>query len=69
VSRPGLLAPEAGPVTQRLIHRPALYALDGTDQASHEEQASMIRRNNHLAQNNHACNDRPGCVVERASSA
>ena len=34
------------------VHRPAVLALDGTDHASHREQASMIRRyiiwpNNH----------------------
>ena len=44
------------------------FALDGTDDASHKEQASMIRRYI-IWRNNHAHDERPRRVVTRANVA
>jgi hypothetical protein len=44
------------------------FALDGTDHASHKEQASMIRRYI-IWRNNHACDERLRRVVARANVA
>jgi hypothetical protein len=44
------------------------FALDGTDHASHKEQASMIRR--HIIwRNNHAYDERLRRIVDRANVA
>jgi transposase len=44
------------------------FALDGTDHASHKEQASMIRR--HIIwRNNHAYDERLRRIVDRANIA
>jgi hypothetical protein len=44
------------------------FALDGTDHASHEEQASMIRRYI-IWRNNHAYDERLRRIVDRANVA
>ena len=44
------------------------FALDGTDHASHKEQASMIRRYI-IWRNNHACDERLRRIVGRANVA
>jgi len=44
------------------------FALDGTDHASHHEQASMIRRYL-IWRNNHAYDERLRQVVARATAA
>ena len=44
------------------------FALDGTDHASHKEQASMIRRYI-IWRNNHACDERLRRIVDRANVA
>jgi transposase len=44
------------------------FALDGTDHASHQEQASMIRRYV-TRRNNHAYDERPRCIVDRVNVA
>jgi transposase len=44
------------------------FALDGTDHASHKEQASMIRRYI-IWRNNHACDERLRSIVDRANVA
>jgi transposase len=44
------------------------FALDGTDHASHKEQASAIRR--YISwRNNHAYNERLRRIVDRANAA
>jgi hypothetical protein len=44
------------------------FTLDGTDHASHKEQASMIRRYI-IWRNNHAYEERLGRIVDRANAA
>ena len=44
------------------------FTLDGTDHASHKEQASMIRRYI-IWRNNHACDERLSRIVDRANVA
>ena len=44
------------------------FTLDGTDHASHHEQASMIRRYI-IWRNNHACDERLRRIVDRANAA
>jgi hypothetical protein len=44
------------------------FALDGTDHASHREQASMIRRYI-IWRNDHACDERLRQVATRANVA
>jgi len=44
------------------------FALDGTDHASHKEQASMIRRYI-IWRNNHAYDERLRRIVDRANVA
>ncbi|HEY3733394.1 MAG TPA: IS630 family transposase [Streptosporangiaceae bacterium] len=44
------------------------FALDGTDHASHKEQASMIRRYI-IWRNNHACDQRLRRIIDRANVA
>jgi hypothetical protein len=44
------------------------FALDGTDHASHTEQASMIRRYI-IWRNNHAYDERLRRIVDRANAA
>jgi len=44
------------------------FTLDGTDHASHHEQASMIRRYI-IWRNNHAYDERPRRIVDRANAA
>ena len=44
------------------------FALDGTDHATHQEQASMIRRYI-IWRNNHACDQRLRRIVTRANVA
>jgi transposase len=44
------------------------FALDGTDHASHKEQASMIRRYI-IWRNNHAYDERLRRIVDRANAA
>lgn len=58
-----LAQPYRGPV-----HRPALFALDGTDHASHKEQGSMIRRYL-IWRNRDAADERLREVVKRANVA
>jgi hypothetical protein len=43
------------------------FALDGTDHATHKEQATMIRR--YIWRNNHACDERLRRIIDRASVA
>jgi hypothetical protein len=44
------------------------FALDGTDHASHHQRASMIRR--YVTwRNNHAHDERPRCIIDRANVA
>ncbi len=62
-ARPAAVKPDRGPV-----HRPAYFALNGTDHASHEEQASMIRRYI-IWRNNHAYHERLRQIVNRANVA
>ena len=53
------------------VHGPAAlryFALDGTDHASHKEQASMIRRYI-LWRNNHAYDERLRQIIDRANVA
>jgi hypothetical protein len=44
------------------------FALDGTGHATHQEQASMIRRYI-IWRNNHACDERPRRIIDRANVA
>ena len=44
------------------------FALDGTDDPSHREQASMIRRYL-IWRNNHAYDERPRHIINRANVA
>jgi hypothetical protein len=44
------------------------FALDGTNHISHREQASMIRRYI-IWRNNHAHDERPGRIIDRANVA
>ena len=44
------------------------FALDGTDHASHQEQASMIRRYI-IWRNNHAYDERLRHIIDRANVA
>jgi transposase len=44
------------------------FALDGTDHATHQEQASMIRRYV-IWHNNHACDERLRRIIDRANIA
>ncbi len=62
-ARPAAVKPDRGPV-----HRPAYFALNGTDHASHQEQASMIRRYI-IWRNNHAYHERLRQIVNRANVA
>jgi hypothetical protein len=63
-----------GPVTERLLVREIdddegrYFALDGTDHASHKEQASMIRRYI-IWRNNHAYDERLRRITGRATVA
>ena len=50
------------------VHRAAVFALDGTDHTTHEEQGSMIRRYI-IWRNNHAYDQRLRRVVARANVA
>jgi hypothetical protein len=44
------------------------FALDGTDHATHQEQASMIRRYI-IRRNNHAYDERLRRIIDRANVA
>jgi hypothetical protein len=58
------------PSKRRVFDHPGLryFALDGTDHASHREQASMIRRYI-IWRSNHACDERLRRVVARPTLA
>jgi hypothetical protein len=49
------------------VHGVAVLSLDGTDHASHKEQASMIRR--YIIWRNHAYDERLRRIVDRANLA
>ena len=59
-----LVKPHRSPVHRALRY----FALDGTDHASHKEQASMIRRYI-IWRNNHAYDKRLRRIIDRANIA